>query len=79
MWDAVYPYVTALLPTIALATLFYFVIKYMIEGDRRERLAHSQWEAERARKKAARRELADQDAEKNSERNGEPGSHSTPE
>jgi hypothetical protein len=36
----------ALLPTAGVAFLFYVVIKAMIEGDRRERLAHSKWEAD---------------------------------
>ncbi len=37
--------IAALLPTTGVAILFYLVIKAMVEGDRRERLAHSQWEA----------------------------------
>lgn len=36
----------ALLPSAGVAFLFYLVIKAMLEGDRRERLAHSRWEAE---------------------------------
>jgi len=52
MWDALYPYAAALLPTVGVAALFYFVIKYVLEGDRRERLAHSKWEAEQAAKDA---------------------------
>jgi hypothetical protein len=36
----------ALLPSAGVAFLFYLIIKAMLEGDRRERLAHSQWEAE---------------------------------
>jgi hypothetical protein len=47
MWDAVFPYVAALLPTVAVGALFYFVIKSILEGDRRERLAQSKWEKER--------------------------------
>jgi hypothetical protein len=39
----------ALLPTAGLAYLFYVVMKHVVEGDRRERLAHSQWEAEQDR------------------------------
>ena len=35
----------ALLPSAGVAFLFYLIIKAMLEGDRRERLAHSQWEA----------------------------------
>lgn len=40
------PYVLALVPTIGVGTLFYFVIKNILEGDRRERLAQARWEAE---------------------------------
>lgn len=36
----------ALMPSAGVAFLFYLVIKAMLEGDRRERLAHSQWEAD---------------------------------
>ena len=39
----------ALLPSAGVAFLFYLVIKAMLEGDRRERLAHSRWEAEQER------------------------------
>jgi hypothetical protein len=44
--DSVMPYVLALVPTIGMATLFYFVIKSILEGDRRERIAHAKWEKE---------------------------------
>jgi hypothetical protein len=47
MWDAVFPYLAALLPTVAVGVLFYFLIKAILEGDRRERLAQSKWEKER--------------------------------
>jgi hypothetical protein len=47
MWDAVFPYVAALLPTAAVGALFYYLIKSILEGDRRERLAQSKWEKER--------------------------------
>lgn len=46
MLHSVMPYVLALAPTIGVATLFYFVIKSILEGDRRERLAQARWEAE---------------------------------
>ena len=36
----------ALLPSAGVAFLFYLVVKAMLEGDRRERLAHSKWEAD---------------------------------
>ena len=39
----------ALLPSAGVAFLFYLIIKAMLEGDRRERLAHSRWEAEQER------------------------------
>jgi len=39
----------ALLPSAGVAFLFYVVIKAMLEGDRRERLAHSKWEADQER------------------------------
>jgi len=35
----------ALLPSAGVGFLFYLIIKAMLEGDRRERLAHSRWEA----------------------------------
>ncbi|WP_082569661.1 lysyl-tRNA synthetase [Knoellia sp. Soil729] len=44
MWDTIWPYLAAILPTIIVALLFYFLMKGMLEGDRRERLAQSQWE-----------------------------------
>jgi hypothetical protein len=46
MWDAVFPYLAALLPTVAVGGLFYFLVKSILEGDRRERLAQSKWEKE---------------------------------
>ena len=50
--DAVWPYLAAIVPTILAATLFYFLIKSMLEGDRRERLAQSRFEAEEDRRRA---------------------------
>jgi hypothetical protein len=44
--ESVLPYVLALVPTIGVGTLFYFVIKSILEGDRRERLAQARWESE---------------------------------
>jgi hypothetical protein len=49
--DAVWPYLAAIIPSIVVAVLFYFLIKGMIEGDRRERLAQSQFEAEQDRRR----------------------------
>lgn len=45
--DSVMPYVLAFVPTAGVATLFYFIIKNILEGDRRERIAQARWEAER--------------------------------
>jgi hypothetical protein len=45
----------ALLPSAGVAFLFYVVIKAMLEGDRRERLAHSKWEADQERSAASAR------------------------
>ncbi len=36
----------ALVPSTGIGILFYLVMKAMIEGDRRERLAHAKWEKE---------------------------------
>lgn len=44
------PYIYALAPTVGLGFLFYFVIKSILEGDRRERLAQAKWEAEQDRR-----------------------------
>ena len=40
-------YVAALVPSAGVGFLFYLVIRGMLEGDRRERLALSRWEAGR--------------------------------
>lgn len=45
--ESVWPYLWALAPTIGVGFLFYHIIKYILEGDRRERLAQAQWEAQR--------------------------------
>ena len=47
--ESVLPYVLAIVPTIGVGTLFYFVIKSILEGDRRERLAQARWEADHDR------------------------------
>ena len=50
-FETAMPYVAALLPTIGVAFLFYYVMKYILEGDRRERLARR---ARRVRGSSAR-------------------------
>ena len=49
--DAVWPYLAAILPTILVAILFYFLIKGMLEGDRREHIAQRRFEAEQDRER----------------------------
>ncbi|WP_374928541.1 hypothetical protein [Kytococcus sedentarius] len=41
-----WPYVAALLPTVGILWLFVVMMKHIVEGDRRERAAVAQWEAE---------------------------------
>ena len=53
--DAALPYVLALVPTIGVGTLFYYVIKNILEGDRRERVAQAKWEAEQDAEENARK------------------------
>lgn len=42
----VWPYLAAILPTILVSIFFYFIVKSMLEGDRRERIAQKKFEAE---------------------------------
>lgn len=42
----VWPYIETLIPSIGLLYLLYVILKHMTEGDRRERIAHAQWERE---------------------------------
>jgi hypothetical protein len=39
----------ALVPSVGVGILFYLVVKAMIVGDRRERIAHAKWEKEQER------------------------------
>lgn len=45
MWDAIFPYLAAIIPTVGMLAIAYVVFKNVFEADRRERLAMSQWEA----------------------------------
>ena len=56
----------ALLPSAGVAFLFYVVIKAMLEGDRRERLAHSKWEADQERSASLARKSTNMDAQDSS-------------
>lgn len=44
--DNVWPALQTLVPSVGLLALFYFVLRHMLEGDRRERMAQAQWERE---------------------------------
>lgn len=44
-----WPYAAALIPTVGVAFLFYWVVRYMIEADRSERKALARWNAEQDR------------------------------
>ena len=46
MLDTIAPYLLALLPTVGVAFLFYWIVRYMIEADRRERKALAAWRKE---------------------------------
>ncbi|WP_183321323.1 hypothetical protein [Flexivirga oryzae] len=54
--EDVWPYIETLIPSIGLLYLLYVILKHIVEGDRRERIAHAQWEREQDR-------LAGQDSE----------------
>jgi len=58
--ESVMPYVLAIVPTVGVAALFYFVIKSILEGDRRERLAQAKWEAEHDRREQVQKPAADE-------------------
>lgn len=46
MWDTIYPYAAAILPTIIATIFFYYLIKAILESDRRERAAQRKWDVE---------------------------------
>jgi hypothetical protein len=48
VWDTIWPYLAAILPTIGVSILFYYIIKNLVEADRRERIAQAQWERDRS-------------------------------
>jgi hypothetical protein len=52
--SGIWPYIAALIPSAGVGFLFWLVIKNMIEGDRKERLAHSQWDAQQAAQESAK-------------------------
>ena len=44
--EQIWPYLAALIPTVGVAFLFYWVVRYMIEADRSERKALAKWNVE---------------------------------
>jgi len=58
--DGVWPYIETLIPSIGLLYLLYVILKHMMEADRRERIAHAQWERSEAEATAAAPEVSDQ-------------------
>lgn len=53
--DQVWPAIITLIPSIGILYLFWYVMKHIVEGDRRERLAHAQWEQEQEKLNSAER------------------------
>ncbi|MGN6414513.1 hypothetical protein [Flexivirga sp.] len=56
MW----PYIATLIPSIGLLYLLYVILKHMMEADRRERIAHAQWERAEAADRASGPESPDE-------------------
>ncbi len=48
--DQLWAVLLALIPSVGVGFLFYKIMKLILEGDRRERLAYSKWQAEHDRK-----------------------------
>lgn len=55
-WSDLWPYLAAIVPTICVAILFYFLMKSIVEADRRERLAQSHWESQHPQDEGSPRE-----------------------
>lgn len=47
VWDTIWPIMAALIPSAGLLLLFFFLMKRIVEADRRERAAERRWQAER--------------------------------
>lgn len=58
--DDVWPYIETLIPSIGLLYLLYVILKHMMEADRRERIAHAQWERAEDDAEAATPEISEQ-------------------
>ena len=44
--DSLWPAIETLIPSIGILGLFYLILRHIMEGDRRERVAQAQWERE---------------------------------
>lgn len=44
--STIWPYAAALIPFLGAGLIFYVIMKGVLEGDRRERIAQRKWEAE---------------------------------
>lgn len=67
VWDAVWPYLAASLPTIGVAFLFYWVVRYMIQADRSERQALARWNLDHGRDAKTSPEVAARSAGANND------------
>lgn len=64
LFNTVWPYVAALIPSVGVLWLFAVVMKHIVEGDRRERAALAEWDADHgARDSAAAQPHSERDAE----------------
>ncbi|MCG7320900.1 hypothetical protein [Arsenicicoccus bolidensis] len=57
--DMLWKVFIALAPTVGVLFIFWHVMKNILEGDRRERIAHAQWEREQ--EMSARNSVEDPD------------------
>jgi hypothetical protein len=46
MIHTIWPYAAALIPFLGAGLIFYVIMKGVLEGDRRERIAQRKWDAE---------------------------------
>lgn len=60
VWEALWPVLAALIPSIGMLFLGWVILKHILEGDRRERAAQREWEAEAARLSAGREPARDE-------------------
>lgn len=49
--DSLWPAIQTLVPSVGILGLFYVILRHIMEGDRRERIAQAQWERDNELKK----------------------------